>query len=108
MSENEQFEASKFKPGQSGNPAGKVKGTVGGRMKALGALDRMMGKEENIALLETALEDTFRKKPVWFFVNIVMPLLPKETKGVLEGGDHVIEWRSLVSTAAAAAVETRV
>ncbi len=108
MSEIDKFEAAKFKPGQSGNPAGKVKGTVGGRMKALGALDRMMGKEENIALLETALEETFRKKPVWFFVNIVMPLLPKETKGVLEGGDHVIEWRSLVSTAAAAAVETRV
>jgi hypothetical protein len=108
MSENDKFEAAKFKPGQSGNPAGKAKGTVGGRMKALGALDRMMGKEENVALLETALEETFRKKPVWFFVNIVMPLLPKETKGVLEGGDRVIEWRSLVSTAAAAAADTGV
>jgi hypothetical protein len=103
MSEIEKFEAAKFKPGQSGNPAGKAKGTVSGRLKALGALDRMMGKEENIALLETALEESFKKKPVWFFVNIVMPLLPKETKGVLEGGDRVIEWRSLVSTAAMAA-----
>jgi hypothetical protein len=45
-----------------------------------------MGKQENIALLEMALEETFRKKPVWFFVSIVMPLLPKETKGMLEGG----------------------
>ena len=45
-----------------------------------------MGKQENIAQLETALEESFKKKPVWFFVNIVMPLLPKETKGVLEGG----------------------
>ena len=97
MSEIEKFEAAKFKPGQSGNPGGKVKGTVGGRMKALGALDRMMGKEENIALLETALEETFRKKPVWFFVNIVMPLLPKETRGTFESGDRVIEWRGLLS-----------
>jgi hypothetical protein len=38
---------------------------------------------------------------MWFFVNIVMPLLPKETKGVLEAGDRVIEWKSLVSTAMA-------
>lgn len=97
MSENEQFEAAKFKPGQSGNPAGKVKGTVSGRLKALGALDRLMGKDENIAILETALEEAFRKKPVWFFVNIVMPLLPKESKGVLDGGDRIFEWRGLLS-----------
>jgi len=97
MSDNDKFEAAKFKPGQSGNPAGKVKGTVGGRLKALGALDRMMGKEENIALLETALEEAFKKKPVWFFVNIVMPLLPKETRGTFDSGDRVIEWRGLLS-----------
>ena len=59
MSDNDKFDAAKFKPGQSGNPAGKVRGTVGGRLKALGALDRMMGKDENIALLETALEESF-------------------------------------------------
>ena len=99
MSVSEEFEAAKFKPGQSGNPAGKKKGVVIGRMKALGALDRLMGKEENVTLLENALEESLRKKPVWFFVNIIMPLLPKESKGVLEGGDRVIEWRSLVSTA---------
>lgn len=103
MSENEKFEAAKFKPGQSGNPKGKPKGLQGGRMQALGILDRMMAKEENLAMLESALEEAFRKKPVWFFTNIVMPLLPKETKGVLEGGDRVIEWRSLVSTAASSA-----
>ena len=34
---------------------------------------------------------------MWFCVNIIMPLLPKETKGVLETGDRVIEWQSLVS-----------
>lgn len=100
MSENEKFEAAKFRPGQSGNPKGKPKGVQGGRMQALGMLDRMLAKEENLALLEKSLEETFRKRPVWFFTNIVMPLLPKESRGVLEGGDRVIEWKSLVSAVA--------
>ena len=98
MSDIDQFEEHKFKAGQSGNPSGKPKGVCGGRVKALGALDRITGKEENIRLIEAALEEALQKKPLWFFMNIVMPLLPKETKGVLEGGDRVIEWRSLVST----------
>ena len=52
---------------------------------------------------EAALEKTLKEKPMWFFVNIIMPLLPKETKGVLETGDRVIEWKSLVSAADVAA-----
>ena len=40
------------------------------------------------------------------FVNIVMPLLPKETKGVFEANDRVIVWKSLLSTAAEAAADT--
>ena len=63
----------------------------------------VVAKEENVALIEDALEKTLREKPLWFFVNIIMPLLPKETKGVLETGDRVIEWKSLVSVAADAA-----
>ena len=38
-----------------------------------------------------ALEKTLKEKSMWFYVNIIMPLLPKETKGVLEAGDGVIE-----------------
>ena len=38
MSDNDKFEAAKFKPGQSGNPAGKAKGTVSGRLKALSSV----------------------------------------------------------------------
>ena len=97
MADIDSFETQKFKPGQSGNPAGKKKGALLGRMKALGALDRLMGKDENIAFLEAALEEMLRKKPVWFFVNIIMPLLPKETKGTLGEGDRVVEWRGLVT-----------
>ena len=56
--------------------------------------------------IEAALEKTLQEKPMWFFTNVIMPLLPKETKGVLETGDRVIEWKSLVSAADVAA-ETR-
>ncbi len=87
----------RFKPGQSGNPAGKAKGTLNGRSRALAALDRIAGKEENVRILADALEDALRKKPLWFFVNIIMPLLPKETRGTLDSGDRVIEWRGLLS-----------
>ncbi len=95
-----------FEKGVSGNPAGRPKGLLTGRAKALQALDHVVGQDENVALIELALEKTLREKPMWFFVNIIMPLLPKETKGVLEGGDKVIEWKSLVSCAASAAADT--
>ena len=86
-----------FEKGVSGNPAGKPKGLVLGRARALNALDQVVGRDENVALIEETLEKTLREKPMWFFVNIIMPLLPKETKGVVEAGDRVFEWRSLLS-----------
>ena len=103
MNEIERSEAGRFQPGTSGNPAGKRKGAGSGRSKALGALDRIVGSEDNLAALEAALEEALRKRPLWFFVNIIMPLLPKESKGVLEGGDRIVEWRSLVSVCPPAA-----
>jgi len=95
-----------FEKGVSGNPAGRPKGLLTGRAKALYALDQVVAKEENIELIEGALEKTLREKPMWFFTNVIMPLLPKESKGVLESGDRVIEWKSLVSCAASAAADT--
>ncbi len=88
-----------FEKGVSGNPVGRPKGVLTGRAKALYALDQVVAKEENLALIEQVLEKTLREKPLWFFTNIIMPLLPKETKGVLEAGDRVVEWKSLVSVA---------
>jgi hypothetical protein len=96
-----------FKSGQLGNPARKESGTLGRKMKVMGILDRILGKEENIALLESALEDTLCQKPVWFFEKIIMPLLPKESRGVIEGGENRIEWHSLVSTEGAAEKEVK-
>ena len=86
-----------FEKGVSGNPVGRPKGLLTGRAKALYALDQVVAKDENIELIEAALEKTLKEKPMWFFINVIMPLLPKETKGVLETGDRVIEWQSLVS-----------
>ena len=45
-----------FEKGVSGNPAGRPKGLLTGRAKALYALDQVVSKEENIALIEAALE----------------------------------------------------
>ena len=86
-----------FKPGQSGNPAGRTKGAVGGRTRALLVLDSMLGEERNVERLREALQTMFDKDPAKFFRDIVMPLLPKESVGKLESGDKVIEWRGLLS-----------
>ena len=96
MEERAQLHAP-WKPGQSGNPAGKPKGCVSGRAKALSLVDECLSKAKNTQRLTEALDDALQKKPLWFFVNIVMPLLPKESKGTLESGDRVIEWRGLLS-----------
>ena len=86
--------------GFSLNPKGRPKGGVGGRCRALGLLDGILSEAECEKSLEKALREALLKRPLWFFVNIVMPLLPKETKGVLESGDRIVEWRGLLSTGA--------
>jgi hypothetical protein len=69
-------------------------------MKALGALDRITGKDENVRAIEEALETALREKPLWFFTNIIMPLLPRETRAAVEAGDKVVEWRGLMGVVA--------
>ena len=90
----------RFVKGVSGNPAGRPKGLLGGRARTLAVLDKVLGEVENLALMEAALAEALRKRPLWFFTNIIMPLLPKETRAALETGDRVIEWRGLVTVGA--------
>ncbi len=90
----------RFQPGVSGNPEGRPKGIPSGRMKALGALDRITAKDANVKIMERALEKALKEKPLWFFTNIVMPLLPRETRAAVEAGDKVVEWRGLVGVGA--------
>jgi hypothetical protein len=51
-------------------------------------------------LIEEALETALREKPLWFFTNIIMPLLPRETRAAVEAGDKVVEWRGLMGVVA--------
>ncbi len=91
-----------FKPGQSGNPAGRPKGSGNGRAGALAILDKILGKESNKKLLEYKLEQEFKKNPVLFFRQIVMPLIPREHL-VKEDRAEKAPIRILFNDAAAAA-----
>jgi hypothetical protein len=86
-----------FQPGQSGNPAGKPKGTVSGRTQLVKALDRLLQDETNQQALLNGLEESMQKDPVWFFRRIVMPLLPKEASVQIDN-TGVITWLSLSTT----------
>ena len=86
-----------FEVGESGNPRGRPKGAYGGRIQALAALDKVLGKQKNLTSLEKALEVEFRRDPVRFFRSIIMPLLPKESKLELDR-EGVIRWQSLLGS----------
>ena len=45
-----------------------------------------LAKEANVKIIEQALEEALREKPLWFFRKIVMPLLPKETWAAVLSG----------------------
>lgn len=84
-----------FVPGQSGNPAGRPKGSLGGRAKALLDLDDVLGREDNREFVRDALQKELRANPLRFFRDIVMPLLPREARLEVHR-DGVVEWKSLL------------
>jgi hypothetical protein len=86
-----------FKPGQSGNPAGRPKGTKTGRVHALGELDALLSEEAARETLREGFQKTLENHPVWFFHRIIMPLLPKESTLSFEN-DGVMEWKLLSDT----------
>ncbi len=69
----------RFRPGQSGNPAGRPPGIVGGRVRALQVLDQISGNEDNVKLLAAAFEAAFRKNPLGFFQRVMKDLIPRES-----------------------------
>jgi hypothetical protein len=85
----------RYKIGESGNPAGRAKGAQGGRMLALGTLDRFMGKAKNQKKLAIALEKFFDEDPVRFFKTMIMPLLPREAKVQLNH-DGIVQWQGFL------------
>ena len=69
----------RFRPGQSGNPAGRPPGIVGGRVRALQVLDQISGNEDNVKLLAASFEAAFRKNPLGFFQRVMKDLIPRES-----------------------------
>ncbi|WP_233231551.1 hypothetical protein [Tichowtungia aerotolerans] len=88
----------KFKPGQSGNPAGSKKGPRSGRMLALAELDSMLKDAGVMETLRDGLQKSLERDPVWFFRRIIMPLLPKEATLSLENNGE-FKWKLLTDTA---------
>jgi hypothetical protein len=72
----------------------------GKKQQAQNGPKRITGKDENVRVIEDALETALREKPLWFFTNIIMPLLPRETRAAVEAGDKVVEWRGLMGVVA--------
>ena len=86
-----------FQLGESGNPAGRPRGSCSGRTMALRALDDMLAEDENIEMLKAALVAELHKNPMRFFKEIIMPLLPRNA--VLDlGSAGPIQWVSLLET----------
>jgi hypothetical protein len=94
----------KYQMGESGNPNGRPKGSVGGRMQALHTLDKLLARRKTQATLIRALDEEFKKNPIGFFRNIIMPLLPREARLNLEH-DGVLEWKSMLGPSATVAVD---
>ena len=69
----------RFRTGQSGNPAGRPPGIVGGRVRALQVLDQISGNEDNVKLLAASFEAAFRKNPLGFFQRVMKDLIPRES-----------------------------
>jgi hypothetical protein len=93
----------KWGEGQPGQNKMGRKGAMGGRMQALLCLDKMLARRKTQATLMRALDDEFKKDPIRFFRNIVMPLLPKEARLTLDA-DGVMEWKSMLAPGGPAAM----
>jgi len=86
-----------FRPGQSGNPAGRPKGIASGRTRALQVLDEITSREENVTLLANAMDAAFKKNPLQFFQRVMKDLIPKESLLRLATEAPVVHrWQSLL------------
>ena len=80
-----------------GNPKGRPKGSYGGRIRALAVLDSLVARHKSQKALTRALEAELHRDPVAFFKNIIMPLLPRESKLAFDQ-ESVVQWRSLLGS----------
>ena len=66
-----------WKPGQSGNPKGRPKGTGAGRIKALATLDSVLAEPKCQERIREAMRKAILGDPLKFWKEIIAPLLPK-------------------------------
>ena len=85
-----------FRPGESGNPLGRPKGSVGGRAKALALLDSIVAEDDVQNAIGTAIRKEAMEHPIRFFKTIVIPLLPQNIK-VAMAEEGAVTWVSLLS-----------
>jgi hypothetical protein len=78
-------------------PAGRPKGSVGGRARALILLDSILAEDEFQRLIGDGIRDAIRKNPMRFFRQIIMPLLPHDIRLRL-GEEGAIRWVSILTT----------
>lgn len=83
-------------PGVSGNPAGKPRGTVNARARALAILDGILEEAPTREALEAGLRRYILKDPVRAFRVLVIPLLPKAATLTLDDGPREVVWRSFL------------
>ena len=88
-----------WRPGQSGNPAGKPKGTLHGRARALKLLDTVLEEPKTLERLRDALSAYILRDPVRAFRALIMPLIPREARLEVDNEPRQIVWRSLVDPA---------
>ena len=89
--------SNQWKPGQSGNPAGRKPGNIGGRQKAVLLLDKILAEDDVQAAIQNGLREYFLKKPVQAFRRLVMPLLPRYLK-MESNGPAVVVWKSILES----------
>ena len=89
-----------FQPGQSGNPRGRPVGSASGRSKALAALDSLLSEQATLDRMQAAFQAEFNKNPVRFFRQIIMPLLPRDTRLAVFNDPGPVQWKSLAETMA--------
>ncbi len=72
-----------FKPGQSGNPKGRAKGSRNKRTKAI--LDRILKVTEELQRSpKTSLKAVAKSDPKWFYQQVLRMALPKNLEVLTE------------------------
>jgi len=80
------------------NPAGRPKGSVGGRMRALHLLDEIVAEDTCQDALRTAMRDELLADPAKFFLRFIVPLIPRESLHRIQAEVATVKWTSILDS----------